>query len=264
MGTFAAEIATTVQSRSEGPNQDVRVTRFLAIACQLALILLAVYLLRIERQLPLFQVLCLAAAGFLVHSWLPSQYRLPFFGLLSVGAILALLGWPDSAWVLGLGGVLIALCHLPIPAWHRALLLLCGAMVLVFWRIDSDEAFWPVLASMFMFRIIFFLYDTRHKRDRPSVWQSLAYFFMLPNLCFPFFPIVDFRTFRETHYEEDAGSIYQTGIAWIVRGLVHLLAARFVKFYLLPAPHEVTDLPHLVLFMAALYAMYLRFSGWFH
>src|SRR5262249_34560334 len=44
----------------------------------------------------------------------------------------------------------------------------------------------------------------------------------------------------------------------------HLLAYRFVKYYLLPAPHELRDLPHIVLFLAANYALYLRVSWWVH
>ena len=52
--------------------------------------------------------------------------------------------------------------------------------------------------------------------------------------------------------------------AWIVRGLSHLLAYRVVKYYLLPAPHELGDLPHLALFLAANYALYLHVSGYFH
>src|SRR5262249_28346371 len=48
------------------------------------------------------------------------------------------------------------------------------------------------------------------------------------------------------------------------RGLVHLLAYRAVKHYLLPAPGEVNDVPHLALFLAANYALYLHVSGTFH
>src|SRR5262249_43180726 len=59
-------------------------------------------------------------------------------------------------------------------------------------------------------------------------------------------------------------TIYQRGVAWIVRGLSHLLAYRFIKYYLLPSPHELRDLGHLALFLATNYALYLRVSAWFH
>src|SRR5262249_29728560 len=86
----------------------------------------------------------------------------------------------------------------------------------------------------------------------------------LPNLGFTLFPVLDFKTFRATYYDDEPYRIYQSGVAWIVRGLTHLLAYRLVRYYLLPAPPEVRDLPHLLLFLATNYALYLRISGWFH
>jgi hypothetical protein len=156
------------------------------------------------------------------------------------------------------------LCYLPIPALYRALLAAVAGVFLALWRVDSAAPFWPILGSMFMFRLIVYLFDTRHERRRPPLVQTLAYFFPLPNLCFPLFPVLDWTTFRQTYYNDEPFTIYQSGLAWIVRGLTHLVAYRLVKYYLLPAPHELTDLPHLLLFLAANYALYLRVSGWFH
>ena len=93
-----------------------------------------------------------------------------------------------------------------------------------------------------MFRLIVYFYDLRHdtaRRLRPA--QSLAYFFMLPNVCFPLFPVVDYKTFRRNYYDDDAYRIYQVGIDWIVRGVVHLILYRFVYYYVTLAPSEVTS-----------------------
>lgn len=79
-----------------------------------------------------------------------------------------------------------------------------------------------------------------------------------------FFPILDFKTFRETYRADAPPEEAQTGVAWIVRGLSHLLAYRVIKYYVLPSPHELGDLPHLALFLAAYYALYLHVSGYFH
>jgi hypothetical protein len=245
------------------PRSTPGILHFLALCVQLALILFAVSLLRIEGKLPFFSVLCLAAGGFVVHAWLPTRFRLPFFTLLSLAAAVAVYGWETGAWIIGLGGALIALCYLPVPLPYRVLLIVGAGGGLLLWRAGGDEAFWPVLGSLFMFRLIVYLHDTRRDR-RPPLFQSLAYFFPLPNFCFVLFPVIDFKTFRETYYDCEPGTIYQSGIAWIVRGLAHLLGYRLVKYYLLPAPHEMRDLPHLLLFLASNYALYLRVSGWFH
>ena len=64
---------------------------------------------------------------------------------------------------------------------------------------------------------------------------------MLPNACFPLFPVIDYKTFRRNYYDADAYRIYQTGVDWIVRGIMHLILYRFIYYYLTLAPAEVTD-----------------------
>src|SRR5690606_6508697 len=100
-------------------------------------------------------------------------------------------------------------------------------------------AVWPVLGSMFMFRLCVYLYDLKHDKEPPNVARTLAYFFMLPNVCFPLFPVIDYKTFRRTYYNEDAHQIYQNGVVWMVRGIVQLIAYRVVYTHLTLAPSEV-------------------------
>ncbi len=74
-------------------------------------------------------------------------------------------------------------------------------MILAIFRLELiavpwSSAVWPILGSMFMFRLIVYLYDLRHDKAPVSPWRTLAYFFLLPNVCFPLFPVVDFKTFR--------------------------------------------------------------------
>jgi hypothetical protein len=241
-----------------------RLGAFALFCLQLALVLVVVFRFDIEGQNHFFAVLCLAAAGVVVHAWLPRRLRAGFFVLLSLASILLVLGWPNCGWAVGIGLVLVLLCRLPVPLIVRVALLVAVAIVLAVARLDYPSPFWPVLASMFMFRLIVYLYDARHERRPPPLAHALAYFFALPNVCFTLFPVLDFKTFRATYYDEDDYKIYQTGIGWIIRGIVHLLCYRVVKSYLLPSPSQLSDLPHLGLFFAATYALYLRVSGWFH
>ena len=64
--------------------------------------------------------------------------------------------------------------------------------------------------------VILFLFvrDTRHG-ERPPLPLALAYFFELPNVGFGFYPVFDFRTFRDGYRADDRG-LWQTGVAWIV------------------------------------------------
>src|SRR5687768_6868958 len=132
---------------------------------------------------------------------------------------------------------------------------------------------------MFMFRLMIYLYDLRHEEKlvakggaataRPavqpaSVWARLSYFFLLPNVLFLLFPIVDYRTYRRTYYDRKPQEIYQQGIWWIALGLVHLLVYRLVYHYLVPMPEEVQGLGGVVRFLLSAYLIYLRVSGQFH
>jgi hypothetical protein len=227
-------------------------------------VLAVIYVFDFETTKHLFPVMCLAGAGFVIHAFLPRRFQLGFFALLSLVAILFVLGWRNGGWVIGLGASLIALVQLPLPRILRGLLLAVAVVQLAAGRAGYPAPFWPVLGSLFMFRLMIYLYDLRHERHWPPLGQTVSYFFMLPNVCFPFFPVVDFKTFRETYFDKDDYQVYQEGVAWMVRGLTHLLAYRIVKYFVLPPVHELTDLPHLVLFLAANYALYLRVSGHFH
>jgi hypothetical protein len=242
-----------------------RLRLFALVGLQLALLLLIVHRFDVETQKHFFAVLCLAVGGFAVHVWLPQRFRAMFFVLVSLAGILFVLGWPNGAWVLGLGGGLIALCSLPIPLGIRIVLLAVAGVQLALLRLEyHDEPFWPVLGSMFMFRLIVYLFEQRRAAGRPPLMLTLAYFFPLPNVCFLFFPILDFKTFRQTYRADAPWETAQTGVGWIARGLSHLLAYRVIKYYVLPAPFELGDLPHLALFLAANYALYLHVSGCFH
>jgi hypothetical protein len=64
---------------------------------------------------------------------------------------------------------------------------------------------------MFMFRLIVYFYDLRHEKVPTTLAQSVSYFFMLPNACFPLFPVIDFKTYRRSHYSSDAHLTYQKG-----------------------------------------------------
>jgi putative solute:sodium symporter small subunit len=147
----------------------------------------------------------LAFAGFVVHAFLPLSARLPFFAGLSLLSIPLTLGLVNGAWLVGIGFVLIAVCHLPVSFRVRGSLLLLLGAVLILQRarllpVPWSEAIWPILGSMFMFRLIVYFYDLRHDKAPITAAQSAGYFAMLPNVCFPLFPVVDFKTWRRSHY----------------------------------------------------------------
>ena len=183
---------------------------------QMALLIAEVWLVvvvvgqyALENEVFAQNIMWLTFYGFVVHLVLPMRYRLPFFVLLSLVAIAGVFGWVNGLWLVALGLGLIVICHLPLAfAIRVALLVVAGAGLALLrtewgsgWLVlPWSAAIWPILGSMFMFRLIAYMYDLRHQKEAVNYTQSLAYFFLLPNVVFPLFPVVDFTTFRRTYY----------------------------------------------------------------
>jgi len=197
------------------------------------------------------------------------RYRLPFFVALSLAGIVLVLDVINSVWIVGIGLVLIGICHLPVSFRIRGLLLLIVGALLVALRakwVDAPalDAIWPILGSMFMFRLIVYFYDLRHDKAPVSPVRTLAYFFMLPNACFPLFPVVDYKAFRRNYFDDDAYRTYQVGVDWMLRGVVHLILYRYIYYHVTLAPSEVTGPAQLLQYLVAIFLLYLRVSGLFH
>ncbi len=214
-------------------------------------------------------IMGLAFWGFILHHLLPAKLRMPFFLLLSLAGIMAVLGYNGGFWLIGIGLALIGITFLPITfGWRVAILAATGVLLAVFrggWLESAiPNRVWPIIGSMFMFRLIIYMYDWRHQKDKPGFIQAASYFFLLPNVVFPLFPVVDFTQFRRTYFNAESIAIYQKGISWIFRGILHLLAYRVVNYNFIFSPENVTDVVSLGQLITANFLLYLRVSGQFH
>ena len=264
----------TIDDVSNGPHSFIdRVRkegfRFLVVAVQLALVMYAIRIYALEDGFGFQTILPLIFGGFLVHAWLPMKWRLPFFVGLTLAAIWILFGWIAGSWLIGIGLALIGICHLPIPKWIRVSIIVVASAILIAFRASWLETSWSpaiiaILGSMFMFRLALYLYDMDNEKKKATLWERLAYFFMLPNTVFPFYPIVDYIIFRRSYYNNDAISIYQKGVLWMLRGAIHLILYRVVYYYYTPAVEDVQGLEGVILFIISAYMLYLRVSGLFH
>ena len=250
-------------------NRRISLGAFLGLTVQLGLVLGLALIYRLELERGFEIVAALILGGFIVHSWLPDRARLPWFLFLSFAAV-GLLLRVDGLWVAGLGLGLLGLCHLPLRWRTRAVLVAMAAAGLAVVRTGLIGVPWastviPVLAAMFMFRLILYMQDLKVDRTPATAWQRLSYFFLLPNVCFPLFPVIDFKTFLRVYYDAPAAQIYQKGTFWMLRGITHLLLYRLL-YHLLPLVDMEADISILGLFafMAMTYGLYLRISGLFH
>ena len=254
--------------RKELVQGGIGIKSYVLILVQLGLLTLLLRQFQIESA-AFIRLALLAFCGFAVHALLPMRYRLPFFLALSLAGIVLVLDIVNSAWIVGIGLVLIGICHLPVSFRFRGFLLLIAGALLVTLRakwVDAPvlDAIWPILGSMFMFRLIVYFYDLRHDKAPVSPVRTLAYFFMLPNACFPLFPVVDYKAFRRNYFDDDAYRTYQVGVDWMLRGVVHLILYRYVYYHMTLAPSEVTGPAQLLQYLVANFLLYLRVSGLFH
>ena len=243
--------------------------QFLGVFVQLSLLVFVIREFGLVNEMFHQKIMGLTFLGFLTHFFLPFRYRLPFFMLLSFAGILLVLGLYKGVWLIGIGLILITICHLPISYRARVATILITGSFLSLLRLELIKApcllaVWPILGSMFMFRLIIYLYDLKHEKKPVSITNTLSYFFLLPNVVFPFFPVVDYKVFNRTYYDGDRYWIYQKGIVWTLRGITHLLLYRIVYYYMVIAPSDIANVSDLIQYIFSNYMLYLRVSGQFH
>ena len=254
------------------PLLSARTARLAVVAIQLGLLVVLARIFGIEESVGFNRIAPIIFIGFLANALAPLKYRKPIFLFVSLAAIEAIFPFPNSLVLVAIGLTLIGACHLPVPHLVRVFVVIAIAVGLALFRadvfpspIDSlGTAIIPILGAMFMFRLVIYLYDLRHMKKKLSIWDRLSYFFLLPNVCFPLFPVVDLQSWLRTYYDKEDILIYQKGVLWIFRGMTHLLMYRVVYHYLMPGPDELTGLFNVLQYMLATYLLYLRISGQFH
>lgn len=268
--------ATVDAPAAASPVEDPRavnatrdVWRFALTVAQLGALLFVFREFRLEERAFLL-LAALMFGGFAVQYWLPFAFRRPFVLGLSLAGAYVLLEPLTATLLIGVGLAIYGVLASPFPFGARMAGLAALALVLMYGRstlgLGLPVQFWPVFGAIFMFRLLIYVYDLRHSRQRPTLSEYLHYFFLLPNYYFLLFPVVDYQTFRASYYRRDINEVAQRGVAWIARGAVQLLLYRLI-YHLKPptsAPEAITSFATLATAMVTTYLLYLRVSGQFH
>ena len=254
---------------SDSADRTREALQLLAVGGLLALVMLVVAEWRIEGPAFYERLAPVIFFGFLLHHALPRRWRPTFFLLLSLGGLVAVFGVPNAAWMTLVGLALIGLCHLPVRLSVRIGLLTIAGLGLGLMRggvlaAPWPSVIWPILASLFMFRLIVYMYDLRFGNIPDSWAQRLSYFFLLPNPVFPLFPVVDSQTYHRSYYAGKTGAIYLRGVEWMSRGILQLVLYRFIYQQLAISAVEVATGGDLARYLLTNFGLYLRVSGQFH
>nr|HQU60596.1 hypothetical protein [Saprospiraceae bacterium] len=261
---FLLEKITEKQAAANS-NMVMGIQSLSQILLSLCLISLAIYGFHLEQDIRLVQLMPFVAVGFAANALLPGPWRLPFLFLINLAAIFFLLGIWDGALLAGIGLLLFYLANLPIAVKYRIGIVLLAGVVLAALRAEwlpfiQSKAVLAILGSMFMFRMIVYLYEMQFEKQPAGFWKKLNYFFLLPNLVFVIFPVVDYSTFVRNYYSRPAYETYRRGVLMMANGVFHLLLYRLIYYYLLPTPGEVQDIYGLLQYMAASYALIVRLA----
>jgi hypothetical protein len=271
---MTGNIAATMPAL-QGPVPDVRVERsrtdlrrFAVLVVQLALLLVVFKGFGLEQR-AFLTLAYLMFGGFAVSYWLPFRFKEAFFIVFSLAGTFALLSPVVAAMLITTGFVVFAVVRSSLSFWWKVITLLALLCVFAYGRATGalrvPGDFWPVFGAVFMFRMIVYLYDVKHMREKPGLKDFLNYFFLLPNYYFLLFPVIDFQTMRQSYFKRDIHSVAQQGVWWILRGTTHLLLYRLI--YQLQAAFSPPQTPVALAVpakMALCYLLYLRVSGQFH
>jgi hypothetical protein len=211
----------------------------------------------------------LALLALPVHYLAPYRWKKPLFLAASIVGLFWIFGILEATVVLGLSLILLSVCFLPLSWTARAALLAALAAGLAVARSQAifssvPANVWPVLASMFMFRMIIYMYEIKHTKGPETLLDGAGYFLLLPNFCFMHFPVVDYRTMQRGYFALDVHAIQRRGLAMMFRGTLHLICYRLVYHELLITPEQVHSAASLAGYLVCNYLLYLRVSGQFH
>jgi D-alanyl-lipoteichoic acid acyltransferase DltB (MBOAT superfamily) len=253
---------------TEGRTQTL--LRLATVAAQLIVVALVIRFLELENR-ALYLVLLLAAVTVPVHALLPPRLRVPAFAAISLAGLTIGLGPGSAGWVMIIAAGMVALCHLPLRLSFLVATVMAAGFVVAAVRefglpgpLSIPDAVWPVVGSMLMFRLALYLYAVRVQGAPSDAAHSIAYFAMLPNVAFPLFPVVDYKTFTTSKAAPNATDHFDRGMQWIVRGVFHLVLYRLVYFWVVVDPISIRNPVELLQFMVATFLLYLRVSGQFH
>lgn len=221
--------------------------------------------------------------GFLVHYWLPPNLKTPGFLLVTLIGLFYVFqpdpeaprpvepGADDALFVLAVLLVITGVLILKLHYYVKLAVLVAMGVALVLMReglirIPESSALYalPIIGAMFMFRLLLYLHELRFETERVPLAKRIAYFFMLPGVAIPLFPVVDYKTFKRSDQPLPGLAVQQRGVRLMVRGVLHLMIYRVLYDQALPDPQMVSGLLEAVQYMAVKYALIIQLSGIFH
>lgn len=241
---------------------------FILIVLQLALLCVFAGIYKVQDKQGLPVLLYITLPAFLLHAFLPVKWRPLLLTLIFWIICIWSLGWVTGGFILFVSLALFVCAELPIKLVLRIILIAgitSGMIVLRNQWFFAPRAIIavPYIASLFMFRMVSYLYYKKRNIETIPLFRRLNYFFLLPNLVFLLFPIIDYRNYVETYYARPSVEIYRKGIFRITMGIVLLMIHRIVYYYWSIPPGDVKNLTTLIGYNFISYFLIIQIVGMF-
>ncbi len=250
-------------------NQTIDLNKLGLVIVQLVLISVFIHHFNVEAAFNLPLLFPLLVTAFLIRLIIPLGYRQWYFILVTVTALVLVLSWVQTGVLITLTLCMIVVCNLPIALIWRQTILFGLVIWLAFIRVNSDTQWLAsstltILASMFMFRMLLFLYELKHQKHAVPLKTQVSYFLMPPNVIFPLFPVVDYKLFQRNYLAAVDFKRVQRGVNLIAKGVLFLFLYRVIYSFLLPARADVDTPQDLMAYISFSYLLTIRLAGIFH
>ena len=243
-----------------------RAIKLIPIWIQLGLLALVIVFFQIEADLGLTVFFPWMCVGFLAHALVPLRFRPIILFAFFVGILSLFVGEWGTSNVLGTGFLMLGICHLPIALFWRKLLAVAFGIVLALMTLGDIPSLLNtyqlrIITTLLMFRTILYLHELAHEKERVDVWQRINYFFILPNIVLPLFPIVDYKKHKQTYYNSEATKIYQSGVNLILWSLLCVLMYRLLYHFIIPNQLRLDGVQEVMIYVVATYLTVIRLVG---
>lgn len=197
-----------------------------------------------------------------VYYLLTFKLRIPALLIVFVSFLLYAIGPISALFYLAIALVLVLLLRNPkLPLALAALALVITGMlllrleVLYFPRLIVGAHF---VAAAFMFRGIWFYYESKHGLLKSGFWMDLAYFLIPANICFAFFAIIDPLKFNNSF---KGYKTFESGLKRLAYGLSLVLLYRLLANSFPVSFEDVNNFSSLLHYAISKYWLVLNIAG---
>ena len=224
---------------------------------------------RLEESLGLDLLILIVVPAFYISTFIKDQWKPALLTTISHIVIVSYFGLTQGALILGIGWLFFVITLLNTTYRIKLILVLSLSALLLLARLDLfsfnvSNIFIPVVASIFMFRLIVYMHELKYNNIKEGFWQRASYFFMLPNLFILLFPIVDYKTYTKNFFSTDRNKIYTKGLSWILLGAFQLVLYKLAYYYWVFPINNVENTIDAFNFVASNYGLFIRINGHFN